>query len=270
MFKHVLLSRILIHLARKPTPFRYVETHAGIGLYDLGGDEAKRGGDEWRDGIGRLTSDGVPQPARTLMAPYLETVGPRDPSGRPSLYPGSPILALALARAIDRLILCELHPAGAETLRRNIGRSRNAKVIAINGYVALNAYLPPPERRGLVLVDPPFEQRTEFADILAGLQSAHRKWPTGVYALWYPLKNVDAVARFTTGLMASGIRRIAQAELVVDRDALDRGDLGGCGMVIVNPPFLLEEEAGLILPALAELLGRLRPGSWHWRWLVDE
>lgn len=269
VFKHVLLTRILVHLARKPGPFRYIDTHAGIGLYDLHGEEARRGG-EWPDGIGRIDAGALPEPARALLSPYLDALGPRDAAGRPSLYPGSPLLALHLSRAQDRLTFCELHPAGAAALRRNLGRAARAKVVEIDGYRALNAFVPPPERRGLVLVDPPFESRAEFDAMESGLLAAHRKWPTGVYALWYPLKDREGVSRFTTRLMASGLRKVDQVELVVDAAALGRGALGGCGMVLVNAPYGLREEVGTVLPVLAGLLGKLGPGTWHWRVLAGE
>ena len=269
VFKHVLLTRILLHLARKPTAFRYLDTHSGLGLYDLDGSEARRGA-EWPDGIGRSAPAAMTEEARVLVAPYLDALGPRDAQGRPSLYPGSPLLALHFSRPQDRLTFCELLPAGAESLRRNVGRSARAKVIAIDGYTALNAYVPPPERRGLVLVDPPFETRTEFDDLLAGLGGATRKWPTGTYALWYPIKDRQAVSHFTTALMATALKRVAQVELIVDRTALMRGALGGCGLAVVNPPHTLEAEAAVILPALAAALGRQEPGSWQWGWLRDE
>lgn len=269
VFKHVLLTRILIHLGRKPTPYRYLDTHSGTGLYDLDGPEARRGG-EWQGGIARLDPDAASGAVRALLQPYLDIVGPRDAGGRPSLYPGSPALAAALTRAQDKLIFCELHPRDAAALRKTVGRDRRAKIIEIDGYIALNATVPPPERRGLVLVDPPFEAPTEFAAMLDGLSAAHRKWPTGVYALWYPLKNRDGVARFTTGLMASGIRRIVQVELMIEPGAWGEGLLAGCGMAIVNPPFGLSDDAEQLLPFLASQLGRTEAGRWSWRTLVGE
>ncbi len=267
--KHVLLSRILVHLARKPTPFRYLDTHAGIGAYDLDGPEARRSG-EWRDGIGRLDVAAASPAVQDLLKPYLEALGPRDPEGRPNRYPGSPLLALALSRPGDRLTLCELHPDGAARLTKALARARRTKVIAIDGYTALKAYVPPPERRGVVLVDPPFEERTEFAALLEGVVGAHRKWPTGIYALWYPLKDPEAVARFTTGLMASGLDQVAQVEFMVAPNLWGKEALAGCGMVFVNPPFGFEGEVALLLPFLAASLSRQEPASWRWRWLAGE
>ncbi|WP_131195872.1 23S rRNA (adenine(2030)-N(6))-methyltransferase RlmJ [Lichenihabitans psoromatis] len=269
VFKHILLTRILLHLGRKATPFRYIDTHAGVGLYNLQGDEARRSG-EWPRGIGRITPGNVPADVLPLIEPYLDLVGPRDGTGCPTLYPGSPSIALGIARPQDRLIFCELHPTDAASLRKGLGRANRAKVVEIDGYVALNAYVPPQERRGLVLIDPPFEERGEFEAMLDGLVAAHRKWPTGIYALWYPLKDRTAVSRFANQLIASGIPRIAQVELVIDWTALDVGKLAGCGMILVNPPFGLEDEARLLLPYLAKTLTQSEPGSWQWRWLAGE
>lgn len=269
VFKHVLLTRGLLALGRKPTPLRYLDTHAGLGWYDLAGEEARRG-QEWRDGVGRLDVSRATAAVQALLAPYLDAVGPRDAEGRPSLYPGSPAIAQYLCRAQDRLVLCELHPEDGATLRQAVKGDRRAKMVAIDGYSALRAYLPPPERRGLVLVDPPFEDRNEFAALVAGLLAAHRKWPTGVYMLWYPIKDRDALIRFAADLTATAVRRLVQVELLVKPGALARGALAGCGMVVVNPPFGLEAEMAELMPFLAEVLAREEPGSWRWRLLTTE
>ena len=270
VFKHILLARMLVALARKPTPFRFLDTHAGTAWYDLTGDEATRGA-EWADGIGRLVPDAVPTALQELLAPYLDAVGPRDAAGRPSGYPGSPAIAQALCRADDRIVCCELHPDDAVALRLALKGDKRAKAVALDGYTALNAFVPPPERRGLVLVDPPFEQSGEFDRMVAALETAWRKWPTGVYALWYPIKNREAVLGFAAALQDGPVQRIAQVELVVDASAFARGALAGCGMVIVNPPFGLETEAGALLPFLASRLARDgEAGSWRWRTLVPE
>lgn len=269
MFKHVLLTRLLTHLKRKPTPFRYIDTHAGLGWYDLDSDEARRGG-EWQDGIGRLDVAAAPDAVRALLAPYLEAVGLRDAAGRPGLYPGSPAIAQHMLRPEDRMALCELHPTDAETLRDAMGRDARIAVALRDGYQALKAFLPPRERRGLVLIDPPFEQRSEFDDMVAALVTAHRRWPTGVYALWYPIKDREALGRFATNLIETGIRRIAQVEMIVAPGAFMRGGLPGCGMILVNPPFGLAEEVTELMPFLLERLRREEPASWRWRSLVEE
>lgn len=269
VFKHVLLSRALVALQRKPTPLRYLDTHAGLGWYDLAGEEARRGG-EWQGGIGRLDLSRATADVQALLAPYLEAVGPRDAAGCPGLYPGSPLIAQQLCRADDRLTLCELHPEDGATLKQTLKGDRRAKMMAIDGYLALRACLPPPERRGLVLVDPPFEEKNEFAAMTDGLLAAHRKWPTGIYMLWYPVKDREALIRFAAALVASGIRRIAQVELMVEPSALSRGALAGCGMIVVNPPFGFEDEMGRVMPFLAQALGRQEPGSWRLRFIAAE
>lgn len=258
VFKHAILARILVYLTRKDAPLRYIDTHAGCGLYDLAAEPAERTG-EWRDGIGRFAGAQLPTDAATLLAPYLDIVGTCDATGRPALYPGSPFIAQHLLRHQDRLILCELHPDDAQILAGNLGRDGRAKIIHIDGYLALNAFVPPGERRGLVFVDPPFEAGDEFTRLEKGLIAAHAKWESGVYALWYPLKEPAAAENFSARLAASGIRRLLRLELKVATIHAD-APLAGCGMIVVNPPFVLEEEATVILEALAPLLAR-GPGA---------
>lgn len=268
VFKHALLARVLTYLVQKAAPLRYIDTHAGLGLYDLAADEASRT-EEWRDGIGRLDPKSAPPAVSELIAPYLAAIGPFDAETGPRLYPGSPIIAQHLLRPQDRLTLCELHPEDETILRRNMGRDKRVKTVHIDGYMGLNAFVPPPERRGLVLIDPPFEARDEFEHMLATLAKAHRKWTTGTYMLWYPVKDRAAIARFSDALAALAIPRILQLHLFVDWTAID-GSLSGCGLVVVNPPFTLEQEAGILLPFLAERLGRAGAGSWVARWLAGE
>ena len=269
VFKHAILARILTYMVRKPAPLRYIDTHAGLGLYDLGGEEASRTG-EWRDGIGRLDPATIAAPVQALLEPYLAAVGPGDETGKPVVYPGSPALAQHLLRTQDRLTLCELHPADAEALRTNMGRDKRVKTVLLDGYVGLNAFVPPPERRGLALIDPPFESRDEFEAMPGALAKAYRKWPTGSYMLWYPIKDRAAVTRFGEALAGSGMRRILQLHLFVGSGSDAEGPLGGCGLVLVNPPFTLEAEAALLLPVLADRLGRSGSGNWSSRWLATE
>src|SRR5215470_10952369 len=187
VIKHAVLARILVHLCAKPAPFRVIDTHAGAGRYDLAGPEASRS-PEWRAGIERVLACPPAEPARSLLAPYLDVVASLNAPGRLTIYPGSPAIVRAHLRAQDRLIACELEPNAAAALVRNLGRDRRAKAVAIDGWTALNAYVPPPERRGLVLVDPPFEDEGDFARLVRGLEAAHRKWAGGSYLLWYPIK----------------------------------------------------------------------------------
>ncbi len=265
--KHAALARILMHLRGKPAAFRVIDTHAGAGLYDLAGPEAVRSL-EWRDGIGKLFAAAVPEPARTLLKPYLEAVAALNGAGALATYPGSPALTRALMRTQDRLIACELEPGAAVALKRNLARDRRVKTLAIDGWTALNAYVPPPERRGLVLIDPPFEDAGDFSQLALGLEAAHRKWATGTYLLWYPIKDRAAPDALARRLRRSGIAKILRAELSVAPLVTD-GPLSGCGLIAVNPPFTLETELGAILPALAAVLAG-GAGAHRIDWLAAE
>ena len=253
--KHALLARILIHLNQKPAPWHYLDTHAGVGVYDLSANEASRTG-EWRDGIARLDAAPLSSEEAALLEPYIsciETVRKRGAA----LYPGSPEIVRCLARADDRLTLAELHPEDARRLDRSFHHERRAKILAMDGWIALKANLPPKERRGLVLIDPPFEDGEEFERIGRALTAAHRKWSTGIYAVWYPIKDLSATRRFKTGLKEAGIAKIISLELMVD-DPASSGALAGSGLIVVNPPWRIEAEAGILLSLFARILGRSR------------
>jgi 23S rRNA (adenine2030-N6)-methyltransferase len=256
VFKHIFLTRILLYLCQKPAPLRFVETHAGSGLYDLSGEAAARGG-EWRSGVQRLLSAPLEPPTQELIQPYVDIVGPLA-GADPPLYPGSPLIAAALLRRQDRLIACELHTAAFARLKDNLRRDRRAKAIEIDGYQGLRAFIPPVERRGLVLIDPPFEDADEFARLAEALPAAARKWSSGVFMLWHPVKHRASADLFAAALgrdlVASGVRSVLRLELAVG--AAEAGaPLARCGLLIANPPFLLEREAKLILPALSRRLG---------------
>ena len=253
VIKHIVLVRILTYLQEKPAAFRVIDTHAGAGLYDLAGPEAVRSG-EWRDGIGRLLTAPIGEAARVLLAPYLEAVGRLNPADGVTTYPGSPALARAFLRPQDRLVACELEPKAYALLAHNLARDRRIKTVAIDGWMALNAYVPPSERRGIVVVDPPFEEAQDFTRLAHGLETAYRKWASGIYLLWYPIKGrqePDALAR---RLKRSSIARILRAELAVGATPA-QGPLGGCGLIVVNPPWTLENELATILPELVKALG---------------
>jgi 23S rRNA (adenine2030-N6)-methyltransferase len=262
--KHAVLALVIEHLKRKEGAFRYVDTHSGIGVYDLGSVQAEKTG-EWQDGIGRVLAAANP-PAE--LEPYLRAVDSVNPGGGVLHYPGSPAVVAALARPIDKLALCELHPEDAATLRRAFARDGRVGVHHMDGYVALKAMLPVPERRGMVLIDPPFEVRDEFAQMRKGLAQALKRWPTGLYGLWYPIKAREPVARFHADLAMLGLPKALVAEVMVhDGDAPDR--LNGAGLVLVNPPWKLDEALGTLLPWLAATLA---PGTGFHRleWLVPE
>lgn len=257
VFKHVVLTRILLYLKRKPAPFRVIETHSGRGVYDLASGTADRT-QEWRSGIGRLDPDAFSDEARALLEPYLALVG--DAAAGAAPYPGSPILALRLTRPFDRLLFCELHPAAVAALKARIGRDRRAKVIALDGYTGLNAFIPPVERRGLVLLDPPFEATDEFDRLAAALLSAHAKWGEGILMAWFPIKDRVAVNRFAAGI-GRGASDVLRLELDVGVPTRD-GRLVSNGLIVVNPPYTLEQEMACLLPELQRQLGA---GQGAWR-----
>jgi 23S rRNA (adenine2030-N6)-methyltransferase len=268
VIKHAMLCRVLVHLRDKPAAFRVIDTHAGAGRYDLAGPEAGKT-QEWQGGIGRLMRAELAPPVGVLLAPYLDAVAALNPDGRLAAYPGSPMLVQTLLRRQDRLIACELEPKAAAALEHALTGDRRAKAIAIDGWTALAAYVPPKERRGLVLIDPPFEQPNEFARLAQALSAAHRKWPTGTYLLWYPIKDEAEVADFAHGLARRGIAKMLRAELILPTPGPDTG-LRGSGLIAVNPPWTLHDELKVLLPALAEVLSRGAPGAAMLHWLTGE
>jgi 23S rRNA (adenine2030-N6)-methyltransferase len=253
--KHVVLTRILEHLRGKPAAFRVIDTHAGSGRYDLLGPQAVRSG-EWRDGIERLV-DAAQKGliGQALLAPYLDIVMALNPGGTLRLYPGSPLIAKARLRQVDRLIACELQPHAAAVLKSCLRRDPRAKVLALDGWMALNANIPPKERRGLVLVDPPFEEAADFTRLSGALADAHRKWPTGIYMLWYPIKEREAADALARRLRRLGLPKLLRCEITL---AAPRADIGlvGSGLIVVNPPYTLHEELRTLLPTLAPLFSR--------------
>lgn len=269
-FKHMVLLELLGQVLRKATPILYLETHAGQGGYELS-ESGRVGSQEHRSGIGRLReASELPKPVRAYVD-LVERLGCAvEKPGVLHTYPGSPLLALSVLRENDRTVLYELYPPTARELARRINRRRNVRVHASDGYAGLRAQLPPKERRGVVLIDPPYEHpQQEFENLLTALKEAHARWPTGIYAAWYPVKRRAAIQPFHSRIKAAGIRRILCAELGIYPDD-SRVGLNGCGMIIVNPPFQLERALSEALPALHLTLGG-RPGTRAaCFWLVPE
>jgi 23S rRNA (adenine2030-N6)-methyltransferase len=264
VLKHVVLVHALRHATRKPKPLYVLDTHAGAGVYDLGSAEAEKTG-EHRAGIGRLLQAAPPWPE--FVGPYLELVRAANPEGALRAYPGSPALARALLRAGDRLELNELHPTDHATLAQRFARGKRVRVTREDGLVALVARMPPPERRGVVLIDPSYEIKTEHAKVVRALAAAHRRFATGVYLLWYPVIERDRADGLLASLRATGIRAQYRLELGLAADALGRG-MTGCGLVVVNPPWTLPEAAAEGLPWLARQLDAKGPVTAEW--LVPE
>jgi 23S rRNA (adenine2030-N6)-methyltransferase len=239
--KHAVMVWLLRALQRKPAPLCVLDTHAGIGRYNLDTVPAART-EEWRSGIGRLLDKPPP-----LLADYVGLVQSLG------LYPGSPAIARALLRPDDSVICCELHPEDAASLRRRFAGDPQVAVHHRDGWEALGALLPLQQRRGLVLIDPPFEDPQEFVTLARGLATGWQRFRTGVFAAWYPIKQRGPIRQFLADMQQIGVRDIVIAELCL-REPVDPARLNGCGMLVVNPPYRFEQEVPAILTAL---LGRL-------------
>ena len=271
VLKHAVLARILVHLKRKEAPFRFIDTHAGAGRYDLSGDQARRS-PEWREGIARVLTARPPAPVGELLRPYLQAVGPHDAEGRPVAYPGSPAIAQTLMRAQDRIALCEASPDEREALIAALGRDRRLSIVSTDGYVALNAYLPPKERRGVILIDPPFEAPGEAGGIVHALERALRKWPTGAYVAWRPIRDARDDARFLNAVAALGAPNVLRLELDIGPGPIGahgQEPLTRAGLLVVNPPHPLVGEARTLLPWLAQTLGRGEGGKQLCDWVTE-
>ncbi len=273
MVKHVALALCFDRLNAKPSPYRYIDTHAGIGEYDLEGDEAVRS-PEWKDGVGRVwdAEPSAPEPVRAALAPWLNVIRSMN-AGVLKHYPGSPTIASRMLRESDAIRLCELHEPSALLLREAMGRDRRMKIEQRDGFDALPAYLPPPERRGLVLIDPPFEvalgaRKADFDWMLKAARAAIRRWPQGVYVFWRPIKDVAAVQDFDGEIAAMLIEhggiapeKVLVADLWVRE--IGEGALSGAGVVIANAPFGVAEHLRAGMPWLCELM-KQGPGA-GWR-----
>lgn len=264
VLKHITLARIFALMARKDTPFAYLDSHSGVGLYDLLGDEASRTG-EWESGIGRLWGRGdLPE----LIQDYLDVVSALNPDGGLEFYPGSPELARRLTRPQDRVLLNELHPEDGRLLKANMAGERRIAVHQGDGWLLPRAFLPVAEKRGVLLIDPPFEQGDELQRCVAALEEAIRRMRQTVVAIWYPIKDRHQLRRFYQGLERSSAPKLLRVELCVHpADSADR--LNGSGLVIANPPWPLEDELRSLLPWLAEVLAQSE-GSWQLDWLISE
>jgi 23S rRNA (adenine2030-N6)-methyltransferase len=253
VIKHIVLVRILAYLQDKPAAFRVIDTHAGAGVYDLTSDEARRGG-EWLTGIARVMQARFSETTLPLLLPYLDIVRAFNPQAALGTYPGSPLL-----RPQDRLTACEVEPKARKRLIEALRRDTQARVVDLDGWVALPAFVPPKERRGLVMIDPSYEHKDEFERLAAGFAEAFAKWPTGSYLLWYPVKSrraTDNLARHVAEVAGAGKPpgKCLRLEFSVAPQAASPG-LVSSGLLIVNPPWTLMGELKAILPELEKPLG---------------
>jgi 23S rRNA (adenine2030-N6)-methyltransferase len=259
VIKHIVLVRILTYLQEKQAPFRVIDTHAGAGLYDLTGEEAQRSG-EWLTGIARIMQARFSETTLPLIKPYLDIVRAFNPDRDLKAYPGSPLITRALLRPQDRLTACEVEPRARKRLIDALRRDTQARVVDLDGWLALPAFVPPNERRGLVLIDPPYEQKDEFERLAEGFAEAFAKWPTGSYLLWYPVKSrraTDTLARQVAEVVGASkpAGKALRLEFSVAPQTADAA-LVSTGLLIVNPPWTLLGELKSILPELEKPLGQ--------------
>jgi len=248
--KHLGLICVLERLAAKAKPFSYFETHAGRGRYNIDGTEARRSG-EAEQGIRRLATG---PNASGVIGRYLDLVRSFQPApGTLSIYPGSPLIARSLLREGDRAQLCELQPEELRMLRQNMGDDRRFGIHQRDGYEALGALLPPTPRRGMVLIDPPYEKEDELQRLVPALEAATRKWPTGIFMVWYPIKHRRDLRAFYRQLSSGGFGSVLLAELTIRPDD-SRARLNGSGLAFIRPPWQLDR---LLASTWAELARRL-------------
>lgn len=248
VFKHVILTRLIEYLKLKDKAFRVFDTHSGIGTYDLTSAEAQKT-DEWRLGVERALSAHAPDAVHKLLKPWKEAVA----AAGENKYPGSPLIAHGLLRKIDRLSLYELHEEDAASLEKLFEGDFQTRVSQMDGWLVPVTHIPPKQSRGLVLVDPPFEDGHDFDRMIEFLKSTQQRWAGGVVALWYPIKKRDHTDDWLETLRMLKFPDLLNAELYI-REPRASGMLNGCGMVILNPPYTLKSELNLILPWLAETL----------------
>ena len=265
VFKHALLTRLLIALSGKEKPYLYLDTHAGIGRYDLTHSWAQKAR-EYDNGIARVWNAKDVPPG---LEPYLEAVRAQNPYGTLRYYPGSTLIARRFMREGDRAAFVELNKVDHEELQSVFAGERNVAVRLMDAYQALKAYLPPPERRGLVLIDSSFDRAHELDRLSRALKDAHARWPTGMYAVWYPIMEPGPMRDFAGGIERSGIRKVLRLEIEV-RERDETGIIPGCGMLIVNPPWRFEQEAKPLVQWLAQTMLVSGKGSARVDWLVRE
>ncbi len=265
VFKHTLQQGLLFALAKKDKPFFYLDTHAGIGRYDLSHAWAQKNR-EFEHGISLLWErKGLPATLRF----YVEQIRAENPNGDLRYYPGSPAIARRFLRRDDRMVLTELNKDDCAALTKLFAHDRQVHVHCMDGYQALKAFLPPPERRGLVLIDSSFDRAKEFARIAEALTIAHKRWATGSFAIWYPLMEPNAIIAFEREIIATGIRKILKLEFAIEAEDWTL-TLRGCGMLIVNPPWQFEDNAKALLGGLWPVLSAKGEGGSSVNWLVRE
>lgn len=265
VLKHLVLTLILQALKQKEKGFFYLDTHSGVGRYSLFSAEAEKTG-EYLEGIARLWDR---QDLPEEIAAYLDEIRKINSGRQLKYYAGSPLLAVQQLRAQDRALLTELHPSDFPLLRQNFAKLPNVVTKRENGFQQLKAALPPKEKRGLVLIDPPYELKEDYDLVVQGIIEGYKRFATGVYAIWYPVVLRQHTKRIVRGLIDTGIRKILQIELAVRPDSDQRG-MTASGMIVINPPWQLEAQMKKVLPYLTDVLVPEGTGSWQVEWITPE
>ncbi|WP_415719904.1 23S rRNA (adenine(2030)-N(6))-methyltransferase RlmJ [Photobacterium ganghwense] len=262
--KHIVQSLILDALKQKDKPFVYHDTHSGVGRYDLQDERSEKTG-EYKQGIARIWQrDDIPAD----IASYIDAIKDLNDGDTLRYYPGSPKVARAQLREQDRMVLTELHPSDFPLLLQEFRGDRQVRIYKEDAFARLKASLPPKERRGVVLIDPPYELKHEYMDVVKAIQESYKRWATGTYAIWYPVVYRENIDKMIQGLENLGIRKILQIELGVEPDTDERG-MTASGMIVINPPWKLESQMQAILPWLQEAIAPTH-GFYKVDWIVPE
>jgi len=248
ILKHIVQVEILSHLTKKDSAFDYIDTHAGAGLYNLQSDHAAKL-QEYQQGIGKLKPKDWPE-----LSQYFDIVASHNTVGKLDFYPGSPFITDYLLRKQDRSWLYELHPNDVALLAKSMAKRRQTRVMHEDGFKGLLSLLPPVSRRALVLIDPSYEIKTDYIKVVDVLTDAYKKFPTGTYALWYPMVDRMNIEQLERRFKRSGIKNIQRYELGLARDQFGSG-MSASGMIVINPPWTLQDKMNNILPKLVATLG---------------
>ena len=265
VLKHCIQVLIIESLKQKPKAFVYYDTHAGAGKYSLFSKYSNKNA-EYKDGVEKIWQ--LQNPPQEISA-YLALIKDLNPSGVLQLYPGSPFISHMLMSKQNRLELSELHPTDHALLSKEFNHLRSINVVQADGYKHLKSKLPPIQRRGLILIDPPYELKDEYNDVIKNIKQAHKLFATGIYAIWYPVTSRHNIERFCNQFKNSGIKNILRIELNVLKDSNDYG-MTGAGMIIINPPWKLAQQMQQVLPWLLENLKQDQCGSYKIEQLVKE
>jgi 23S rRNA (adenine2030-N6)-methyltransferase len=263
LIKHIVLVEILEHLTKKDTPFDYIDTHAGAGLYNLKSADSQKL-QEYAEGIGKLDFDEFPE-----LESYFQAIRSFNEADTINFYPGSPSIAKCFLRNQDKGWLFELHPKDHELLQNHFSKSKNIRVHHQDGFEGLKALVPPSSKRGLVLIDPSYEIKTEYKLVIDRVIAAHKKFSHGIYAIWYPVVDRRTITDMQRKLVNSGISNIQQFELGIADDSANRG-MTSSGMIVINPPWKLFEKMSPLLPKLADKITQVGRPIYRCEILADE